>query len=59
MTEALRPTQTPAWRALQAHYEKIKGVHLRRLFADDSNRGERMTARGAGLYLDLFQEPHH
>jgi glucose-6-phosphate isomerase len=52
MAEALRPTETTAWRALQAHYEKIKDVHLRQLFADDSNRGQRLTAEGAGLYLD-------
>src|SRR5262249_40626364 len=52
MAEAQRPTETPAWRALQAHYEKIKDVHLRQLFADDSKRGERLTAEGAGLYLD-------
>jgi glucose-6-phosphate isomerase len=52
MAEAQRATETPAWRALQAHYEKIKDVHLRQLFADDSKRGERMTVEGAGLYLD-------
>jgi glucose-6-phosphate isomerase len=46
------PTQTSAWRALQSHYEKIKDVQLRQLFADDSRRGETMTAEGAGLYLD-------
>jgi glucose-6-phosphate isomerase len=27
-------------------------VHLRELFADDPGRGERLTAQGAGLYLD-------
>ncbi len=52
MAEALRLTETPAWRALQGHYEKIKDVHLRQLFADDPKRGERLTAEGAGLYLD-------
>jgi glucose-6-phosphate isomerase len=52
MAETQRPTDTPAWRALQAHYEKTKEVHLRQLFADDSKRGERLTAEGAGLYLD-------
>src|SRR5262249_727299 len=26
--------------------------HLRELFGDDANRGERLTAEGAGLYLD-------
>ncbi|HVZ09135.1 glucose-6-phosphate isomerase [Rhodopila sp.] len=45
-------TQTPAWKALQSHYEQIKDVHLRKLFADDPGRGERMVAEGAGLFLD-------
>jgi glucose-6-phosphate isomerase len=42
----------PAWAALAAHYETIEGTHLRELFAEDPARGERMTAEGAGLYLD-------
>jgi glucose-6-phosphate isomerase len=46
-------TETPAWTALQAHYEKIKNIHLRQLFAEDANRGARLTAEGAGLYLDF------
>jgi glucose-6-phosphate isomerase len=52
MTGAATLTETPAWRALEAHFEQIKDVHLRRLFADDPARGERLTAEGAGLYLD-------
>jgi glucose-6-phosphate isomerase len=44
--------ETPAWIALNAHYEKIKTVHLRQLFAEDAARGTRLTAEGAGLYLD-------
>ena len=47
-----RLTETTAWRALQAHYEKIKDVQLRQLFADDPRRGETLIAEGAGLYLD-------
>jgi len=42
----------PAWKALQLHYKKIRTEHLRDLFASDPARGERMTAEGAGLYLD-------
>ena len=45
-------TQDRAWRALAAHYQKIKKVHLRTLFAQDPERGERMTAEAAGLFLD-------
>jgi glucose-6-phosphate isomerase len=47
-----RPTATAAWRALQAHYEQIKDLHLRDLFRDDQRRGSRFTVEGAGLYLD-------
>jgi glucose-6-phosphate isomerase len=49
---ALPLTARPSWKALQAHHEKIKTLHLRTLFADDKTRGERLTAEAAGLYLD-------
>jgi glucose-6-phosphate isomerase len=52
MTDTPRPTETQAWQALRAHYEEIKGVHLRQLFADDPARAERFAAEGAGLHLD-------
>ncbi len=45
-------TARPAWKALEAHYEKVRDLHLRTLFAQDPKRGERLTAEGAGLYLD-------
>jgi glucose-6-phosphate isomerase len=41
-----------AWDALAEHYEKIRHVHLRQLFADDPTRGERLTATAAGVFLD-------
>jgi glucose-6-phosphate isomerase len=44
--------ERPAWKALEAHYKKIRGLHLRALFADDPTRGERLTAEAAGLFLD-------
>ena len=45
-------TKRPAWKALAAHYEKMRGLHLRELFADDPKRGERMTTEAVGIYLD-------
>jgi glucose-6-phosphate isomerase len=42
----------PAWRQLAAHYRDVAGLHLRELFAGDPGRGTRLTAEGAGLYLD-------
>ena len=42
----------PAWALLAQHYQKLKDVHLRQLFADDHARGERFAVEAAGLYLD-------
>ena len=42
----------PEWKALEAHYEALRNVHLRDLFGTDAGRGERLTAEAAGLYLD-------
>ena len=50
--ERARPTQRPAWQALSSHHEEVKDVHLRTLFAEDPQRGERMALEAAGLYLD-------
>jgi glucose-6-phosphate isomerase len=45
--------ETPVWADLEAHFEKIRGTHLRDLFAADPERGERLVADGAGLHLDF------
>jgi len=45
-------TSRPAWKNLESHFDKIKDVHLRRLFADDPKRGERLAVEAEGLYLD-------
>ena len=45
-------TRLKAWTALKAHAREVGKLHLRALFADDPQRGERMTAEAAGLFLD-------
>src|SRR5277367_2867536 len=50
--KAVPLTQLSAWKALESHYQQIKDVHLRSLFADDATRGERLKAEAAGIYLD-------
>ena len=45
-------TERKAWGALTAHAESLRAVHLRTLFADDPERGEKFTAEAAGLFLD-------
>src|SRR4051794_7086563 len=42
----------PAWKALEAHSQKLRQLQLRQLFAEDSRRGARMTAEAVGIYLD-------
>jgi glucose-6-phosphate isomerase len=44
--------QRPAYRALEAHHEQVGRGHLRDLFAEDPDRGKRLTAEAEGLYLD-------
>jgi glucose-6-phosphate isomerase len=45
-------TKRSAWQALKANYTKIRNMHLRKLFADDPKRGERMTTEAIGIYFD-------
>src|SRR5499426_3560996 len=53
MTAQIAPlTERKAWKALEAHHKNVRDLHLRKLFADDQKRGERMTAEAVGLYLD-------
>jgi glucose-6-phosphate isomerase len=42
----------PAWSALEAHHREMKGLHLRQLFADDPERGKRLTGETGGVFLD-------
>jgi len=42
----------PAWKALDEHYAKVRTLHLRQLFAEDSQRSERFALEALGLYFD-------
>jgi glucose-6-phosphate isomerase len=44
--------QTDQWRALQRHFDQIRDVHLRDLFAADPARAETLTVEAADLLLD-------
>jgi glucose-6-phosphate isomerase len=45
-------TERPGWKNLEAHRQKARSLHLRDLFAYDSERGRRFTAEAASIYLD-------
>jgi glucose-6-phosphate isomerase len=42
-----------AWQELERHHAELRDLHLRDLFASDPDRGTRLTAEGAGLFLDF------
>jgi len=44
--------QLPAFKALEAHYAQVKDLSLRKLFADDATRGERLALEAEGFYFD-------
>jgi glucose-6-phosphate isomerase len=47
-----RAEKRQAWKALEAHYNKLRELHLRQFFGEDPRRSERMTAEFAGIFLD-------
>ena len=53
MTTGIAPlSKRAAWKTLATHYSKVRELHLRKLFADDPKRAERMTAEAVGIYFD-------
>jgi glucose-6-phosphate isomerase len=52
MTATAQLTTRAAWKALEAHYPKIRDLYLRKLFADDATRGERLALEAVGIYFD-------
>src|SRR5207247_9637701 len=53
MTKSVQSlSDRPAWKALESHYHSIRAMHIRKLFADDPPRGERMVAEAVGIVFD-------
>jgi len=51
--EAVKPlTKRKGWAALKAHAKEIHATDLKKLFAEDPDRGERLTLDAVGIYLD-------
>ena len=56
MKPAAPLTQRPEWQALERHHASVGSLHLRDLFADAANRGERLSAEAVGWYLDYSKQ---
>lgn len=49
---SINPTTTKAWKALQDHYQNVKGKHLKELFAEDDNRAANFSVDWNDFYVD-------
>ena len=49
---SINPTTTNAWKKLQEHFKDIKDVHMKDLFAQDSERANKFTIQWEDFYLD-------
>lgn len=47
------PIHHPSWKLLETHATAMRETHLRTLFSKDVDRGQRLTANAAGLFLDF------
>lgn len=53
MLPAINPTETQAWKALAAHAEEMKKVHMRRLFQEDARRFEKFSSCAEDIVFDF------
>jgi glucose-6-phosphate isomerase len=52
MLAKIDPTTTKSWKKLAKHYEQMKPVHMRDLFAEDSKRFEKFSLRFNDILVD-------
>lgn len=45
-------TSSPAWKALESHYSETSDVHMRELFADDTQRFDKFSLQFNDILLD-------
>ncbi len=44
--------QTPQWKSLEAHRQRMQGVRMQDLFAADPKRAQTLSLAAAGIYVD-------
>jgi glucose-6-phosphate isomerase len=50
--QSINPTQTNAWKKLQAHFESMKNVQMQNLFANEPARAEKMHIEWQDFLVD-------
>ncbi|PIA78720.1 glucose-6-phosphate isomerase [Gaetbulibacter sp. 4G1] len=49
----INPTTTSSWEKLQEHFNKINNIHMKDLFAQDSERANKFTIKWDDFYVDF------
>ncbi|MBC7888426.1 MAG: glucose-6-phosphate isomerase [Ferruginibacter sp.] len=52
MFPKINPTHTPAWQALQQHFEEMKNVHMKELFSADAERFSKFSIQTEDILFD-------
>lgn len=52
MLPRVNPTKTKSWKALEAHYNELKDVHMRELFKSDNGRFEKYSIKAGDILFD-------
>jgi glucose-6-phosphate isomerase len=50
---SINPTSTRAWKQLQEHFENVKDIHMKDLFANDTSRADKFTVKWDDFYVDF------
>lgn len=50
--QKINPTQTEAWQKIQSHFETMKSVQMKELFAKENNRAEKMHLQWNDFLVD-------
>jgi len=50
---SINPTTTKSWKQLKAHFEAVKDVHMKDLFANDKERANKFTMKWDDFYVDF------
>ena len=49
---SINPTTTKAWKKLEAHFENVKGLEMKDLFAQNKERANQMAINWEDFYVD-------
>jgi len=52
MLEKINPRKTKAWKLLESHYRQMQTLHMRKLFAEDSERFNRYSIQFEDILVD-------